>query len=338
MSCRVVARFLAVSILLLAATAPAVFAQYRYGGGGGFGGEAGWIVELEGAFLNARNTDAVVATEIAGSSIMPIIPAWEDDAGGRLSVGRVFSSGTSISVAVSGFSTERLAAGGASGGNLAFAVGPPLDNGGTFVGDEGFPGSYDMATEVTTGTFDLIFGRQHELSERFSMEWSVGARFASFEETWEGRYDEDASFVGLNSYAVSKSNEGEMAGVRLGVRGRYRLNDAFSVGGGIALSMLDGELTAFSRLTPDGSSNGGLPSATIAATDDGRSGFIRDVDVDAGWNNRTDTIRLSLGWMQSTWEEIAADLVRNAPGTIAPLADRDSVTISGVKAGVRFRF
>ena len=56
------------------------------------------------------------------------------------------------------------------------------------------------------------------------------------------------------------------------------------------------------------------------------------------WHAASESFQLSLGWEQSRWDDIAADLVRNFPGTTAPLRERDSVTISGYKLGVLFRF
>ena len=49
-------------------------------------------------------------------------------------------------------------------------------------------------------------------------------------------------------------------------------------------------------------------------------------------------MRLSLGWEQSNWGGIAADLLRTAPNTGVTLADRDSVVFSAYKLGVAVQF
>jgi hypothetical protein len=133
---------------------------------------------------------------------------------------------------------------------------------------------------------------------------------------------------------VDKRNEGEMIGIALGVRGSYRFARSFSLDGRLAFSMLDGELNASSTSTPTGLV-GGAPVLPVTATltDDSRSGTIRDFDLVVAWHLRNDKYRVSLGWEQSTWESISTDLMRNLPGTTAPLRDRDSVTFSGWKIG-----
>ena len=80
------------------------------------------------------------------------------------------------------------------------------------------------------------------------------------------------------------------------------------------------------------------PRSFAAAQDDGRSGSILDFDVVAGWHGKNDGLRFWIGWEQSIWNDITTDLVRNFPGTTAPLRERDSVTFSGYKLGVSFRF
>jgi len=145
--------------------------------------------------------------------------------------------------------------------------------------------------------------------------------------------------LGQDSFAAAKSNEGEMFGVRARVRGSYRIGQRISLNAGLGFSFLDGELTADSQLTPTGTSNSATtPAARATFADDGRSGTIRDVDVFAAWHSSGDAFRVLLGWEQGVWDGIARDLVRNFPGTSAPLQERDSVTFSGYKLGLFLRF
>ena len=77
---------------------------------------------------------------------------------------------------------------------------------------------------------------------------------------------------------------------------------------------------------------------SVYLKDDGRSGSIRELDLALVWHSSSDTVRVWLGWEQQVWEDIAADLMRNFPGTVAVLRERDSVTFSGYKLGVRVLF
>jgi len=336
--------------LLAAGAGIAEAARYNYGRYGGETAQRGFFLILEGGSANPRNADAVVATselieDFGGGTnvLIPVIPTWNDDFAGRLALGYQWASGNKLVGTFWKFNTDQFAAGnGLIGGRLHFAVGPPIYTAEGYVGAYGTPGYYEMTTEVSARTADLAWAREQELSEAFRMEWSVGLRYATFEETMEGLYDDVSSVdpdFGLVRYSASKSNEGEMFGGRASARATYRFARRFSVSSSLGLSYLDGELKAWSYLSPTGLENASTdPSAFASVRDDGRSGSILDFDLVFGWHNANDWLRLWAGWEQSVWNDIAADLVRNLPGTTAPLRERDSVTFSSYKLGVFVRF
>lgn len=312
------------AITLCACLPTAEAAKYRYGRYRGGGQDQGFYLYLEGAFANPRNVDNVVGTSQNGGALNPIVPDWGDDPAFRLGLGYQWASGNSLEGAFWSFNSDVPAF---YDGALFFSIGPPI----TGVGDFSSAGQLDVVTEVTGTTADLNWKRSAELSDAFQMEWSVGLRYANFEETTVGRY----AGLGGGTYDVSKSNEGDMVGVKLGVRGSYRLSDRFSVSSHLGFSMLDGENSAASSLTLAGQTS---PASSSSLTDDGRSGTIRDFDVALNWHLSGDRARVWFGWEQSTWERIASDLVRNFAGTSVPLRDRDDVSFSGYKLGVAFRF
>lgn len=325
-----------VALCAFAATAsmPPAQAQYDYRGGsrGGGLGEGGFFLELEAAATNPRNADNVVATDIGSSAIVPVIPSWDADFSGRIGLGWGWDSGRKVMASYEQFQTETDSAG---SGSFALAIGPPLSDGADFFGDIG--GFFSATTEIEATTADVAFGVEHEMAEHFEFLWTLGLRYALFEETQRAVYDEAPAPIGLDSFSARKSNEGEMVGGRVGLRGRYRFG-SLSVGGGLALAFLDGELTGQSRLAATGSANSGLSPNAAAVVDDGRSGRITDLDLRLTWHHSSEAVQVWAGWEESVWEEIAADLVRNFPGTVAPLRARDSVTFSGYKLGVQVRF
>jgi hypothetical protein len=299
---------------------------------------------------NPRNSDTVVATAetlqpYPGgiNTVNEIIPGWEDEFAGRIGFGYQWASGSKVFATAWGFSTEQPSEGnGRAGGNLYYAIGPPIYHNGGYVGVSGTPGYYNIMSKIEAQLADVAFGREHAFGESFRMEWSAGLRYANFEEALDGFYDNASSAsatFGQERYAASKANQGEMIGVRVAARGSYRLTSSFFLSAGLGYSFLDGEVNSASSLSPNGTVNGvAEPSSFVGITESGRSGNIIDLDLIVGWNNRSDTIRIWAGWEQSDWQDIAADLVRNFPGTAAPLRDRDSVVISGYKLGVYFRF
>jgi hypothetical protein len=300
--------------------------------------------------INPRNTDTVFATsaliqDYAGgvNTVSEVVPGWEDEVGGRLGFGYEWANGSKVVGMVWGFSTEQAARGnGPVGGELYYAVGPPIHTGGGYVGTTGTPGHYDLLAKIEAGLGDIAFVQDHQLSEKFKLQWSAGLRYASYEETLEGFYDAAASTdlaFGLVRYSASKGTKGEMFGARIGVRGSYNVTETFWFSSGLAFSLLDGELTGSSMLSPIGLTNSASePSAFAGITESGRSGNILDFDIVGGLDIAGGAVRVWLGWEQSIWDGIASDLVRNFPGTVAPLRDRDEVVFSGYKLGVGFRF
>jgi hypothetical protein len=327
-----------VAATLVVAIGPAL-AQYDYGGGqkqrGGQrgSGDSGFVLLVELGTANPRNTDNVVATDLSGSAAIPLIPSWGDEFAGRLGLGWDFGNGTRILGSYWGFSAD---AGGAGSGSFGAGIGPPISDGADYHGD--IVGYVSANTEIDAGTLDVAWIVEHQMVESFDLEWSAGLRYAQFEETSEAFYDEAPAPTFDNSYLASKSNEGEMVGVRLGLAGRYMFFRSFSLGAGVAVSFLDGKVDASSGLLPTGEDNSDLGPSLSVLDDDSRSGRITEVDFRVNWHHPSGKYVVWAGWEQSDWDDISADLMRNFPGTVAPLRDRDSVTFSGYKVGVRVRF
>jgi hypothetical protein len=309
---------------------PAQAAKYRYGTyRGGAMSEAGVFLFLEGMIANPRNADQVVATvESANTGLFQVIPVWDDELAGRVGIGYQWASGNKLWGSYWRFNSQTSALGsGESSDTVHYAVGPPIRTGSdTFVGANGSPGYYLMNTEITAETVDLLWAHSHKLGESLTTDWSLGLRFARFEEIYTGEYGDTPS---TNVFVARKSNVGEMIGARAGLRGNYSITPSFGVVAGLAFSLLDGELTAESGLTP----RSGGTSSSASLQDDSRSGSILEFDLGLVWRLSRDKFRILVGWEQQIWDGIAADLMRNFPGTSAPLRDRDAVTFSGYKLG-----
>jgi len=336
-----------VSLALLAAGLPAQAAKYRYGRRTGDSG--GVLVLLEGGLYNPRNTDAVVATvetieDFGGGTNQtnPVLPVWSEEVAGRVGVGYAWGTGQQVMASYWSFSGQQSAAGdGPGSGRLHFAVGPPIFSGGQYVGDNATPGSYSLETEVEAEVLDVEWSRSYATSETFELGWSLGLRYATYTETTQGVYDEASSLsssLGQVRYSAFKTNDSEAFGVRVAGRGSFGIGGGLSVDGEIGLSLLDNQIDSLSRLAPIGSVNQPTtPVGRATAFDDGRSGTIFDVEMTLAWTMAGDALRIYGGWRQSVWDEITRDLVRNFPGTSAPLEDRTSVTFSGYVLGVTFK-
>jgi hypothetical protein len=349
---RIGTRIVVIGLLVTVAAGSVQAARYRYGRGvGGRGEQAGVIVSIQGELVNVRNADLLYATseslQIFGGGVNEISalgPAGEDDVAGRLGVGYQWANGNRLSASLWSYESSSSAiADGPLGGALHFALGPPIAlGGGAFVGDSGSPGHFDLSTTIETAAFDLAFGRTHGIGDEFSMEWSTGLRYASYEETTGGFYDDaisNAGSFGDHRYTVAKSIEGTMVGARLAAQGRYFFTPSFSVSAGVGFAFLDGEIEASSALTPSGLVNAVTqPMSRSVVNDDGKSGRTADFHVRTTWHNGTDRLRVWVGWEQQEWSGIAEDSQRSFPGTTRPLGNRNSITLSGYEVGLSYRF
>jgi hypothetical protein len=336
-----------VCLSLVALTTDVEAAKYRYGRK--TAAEKGVVVLVEGGLYNPRNTDTVVATEESiedfgggTNQIRPILPVWTEDVAGRVGLGYTWGEGQRVLASYWAFSAEQSAAGDGPGvGRLHFAVGPPIFTGGQYVGDNATPGSYALETRVEAEVVDVDWSRIYATSESLSLGWSLGLRYATYTETTQGFYDEESSLspnLGRVSYAAFKTNQSEAFGARVAGRGSFGIGAGFSIDGEIGLSLLDNQIDSLSRLAPIGTVNQPTtPVARATAFDDGRSGTIFDVELTLAWHTSENGLRFYGGWRQSVWDEITRDLVRNFPGTSAPLEDRSSVTFSGYVLGVLVR-
>lgn len=307
----------------------------------------GFFLFLDAAMATPQNTDQVLAVA-QGDPLAPvqtqstIRPDWGSSFAGRLGLGWKFQGGQSLSVSYWRFnSDERTTLDGPANGFLNFSIGPaPLTVYG-YYGQYGVPGSLDIKTEVKAETIDLNWGREHELAKGFVLSWSLGLRYAKFDETYSGSYDfydVASGYTGYYTYGVAKTNESTMLGFRADTRVTRNFGTSFAVTAGLGFSFLDGDVESTSGLTPIGIGNAGFLPATLATAKDDRSGLIRDFDVGCYWRIADDHFRIGIGWEQSSWDDLPADLLRNNVGTLTVAPERKNVTFSSWKLGLYARF
>lgn len=327
----VVAGCLSVAVVPVQAAGKYAYGGYRpYGNGAA---ASGFYVHVEAGLYNPRNTDAVAATVVSGGVTTQALPVWDDEMGGRLAVGYRFDSGSRLEIAVWGYESDTGIADSGTGSDVVFfGIGPAATSAGGPI-SSGSPGFFAVNTEFEAMIADVTYGKSAEVAERLTLEWSLGARYAHYEENHLGLYGDT---TGSNLFDAAKSLEGEGFGVRAALEGRFALTPAWALKTGLGFSFLDGELTGSSSLLPRGQP--GVAGAVATVFDDSRSGEIRDFDVAIEWTAWRDALRLSLGWEQSRWDGLPEDLLRNLTGSAAVLRERDSVTFSGYRLGVAFRF
>lgn len=345
-------RIAAVLVFLLASGVGA-FAQ-------GYGGDDdGFFVFLDAAFLTPGNTDQVVAESQNLNSTLQTATRlevdWDAGTAGALGFGWRWGQ-NAVSVRYWRFDNdESFVADGTSGSTTNFAIGPAsyyfFPSYGYYVPVYyfGLPGHFDFVSNLEATTIDATFSQSFEAGDYFDLEWSVGLRFATFDEDLTGLYDLCAStgcdapysssvVPGEITFDVAKTNESDMLGVVAALSGRYYFADWGALAGGVGTSVLGGEITSRSGLTPSGTFNGADTPTLASRVDDSRTGMIHDAWFGLDWVFLDERLRLHTGLWYSSWDGVAKDLVRNTPGLDVRNAPRDQVSFSGARVTAGFQF
>lgn len=336
---------LGIAATVLMAAAGTTFAAYD---------EEGFFVFLDAALATAGNTDQVVANRIDVQGIpqtsTQVMPDWGSSPAGRFGFGYEWAGGSKVSVSYWQYDDdEQIAVEGPSGGFLNFAIGPAVYDtyAGVPIDNWGYPGAADFNAGIEASTVDVTFSRESDMGDFLTMEWHVGLRFATYEDRLAGTYDICAAGgcdygsydPGDITFDAHKTTEGEMFGARAGFRGTFFLTENLALSSDLSFSMLEGDVTSESGLTPTGLVNAPTNSPTrMIGEDDHRSGNIVEFDVGIQYFILDDRLRFSLGYEHATWNGIVEDLVRNPPGLLNDLDERNSVGFSGYRLGVRYRF
>jgi len=304
-----------------------------------------FFIYVEGGVATPKSTDQIVgvtvdaggAGQVQTSTL--IQPDWSSSPVFRVGGGFRWGGGSRVTVSYWQFDDDqRIVADGPIGGDMLFTIGPFIDTGSGFA-NSGSPGHADFNAGIEAQTVDIAWGRLKTMGDFFDVEWSLGFRYAHFEETVAGIYDNDASTggsFGLEQWGAFKFNEGEMFGARAAVRGTYFLTDRIAGTASVGFSMLQGEVTTTSSFWD--ADLGGRPAATATINDDTRSGRIQDLDIGIMLFLRDDTLRLKFGYESSFWDGISSDLLRNTNGAAIAVRDRDDIGFSAFTFGLYLEF
>ena len=306
--------------------------------------DAGWFIFLDAAYAAPQNTDEVLAVnqEFGPTETQSTIRTnFHSDFAGRLGFGYKWKNGQSISVQYWKFSAdERTQADGPAGGYMNFAIGPEAYNsyGPTAFG---YPGSLDITSKIKAETLDVTWGQDYNPTANLVLGWSLGLRYASFEENEKGTYYIYDTTDAYYSYGAHKQNRGGMFGLKAGMRLTRNFGKTFAVTSGLGFSFLNGEVQSTSGLDIPANSIGtefGVSPTLASETDKDRSGLIRDFDLGCYWRIADDHFRVGLGWEQSSWDGVPQDLLRNNVNSILNVQERNNVTFSSFKIGFSGRF
>ena len=188
-----VKRFAWLVALLLAVTP--VAAQ------GGYYDDDGFFVFLDGVLTQPADTDQVVglvrqlpdpAAPAPVQFSSPAAVEWDEEVSSRVGAGYRWGPNR-VSVSYWQFEhDQRLAFDGPSGAYVNFTIGPAfyIYSGVYYpVYNVGSPGFVDFVADLEATTVDLAYEHTHQLNDVFDFEWSVGLRYATFDEKMDGAYD-----------------------------------------------------------------------------------------------------------------------------------------------------
>lgn len=189
------------------------------------------------------------------------------------------------------------------------------------------------AAAVAALDFDLVdldFRGVITCSERHTLNYLVGARYAYLEQNFFSRY----AVNGIETVAADIYFDG--GGIRVGLEGeRYACNCGLMIYGRGIASFVAGEFET--RYIQDHVFAGNHVVDTRWKA--GRAMSILDLEVGAGWTSPSGRLRLSGGYMFSAWYNAVktADFIQAVRGnSFVGLGDR--LTFDGLVARVEYRF
>ncbi len=351
MAGRRIGMLVTVAALALALASPAA-AQYR-------DEDEGFFLFLDAIYATPTETDDVVVTiqDFSSASVQTsseVALDWDSEWGGRIEFGYRWPNDSDLAISYWAYENDTRSVGnGPAVGFANFAIGPSIYGYSYTYGAAGIPGHWDMVGKIEAQTIDVMWGREHDLGERFDLGWAVGLRYANFEETLSGIYDAYGSgdyYFGLYTYGADRANKGEMFGLKTSVTGEYSFSEFLTIDSTLGVSLLTGEVSGSSGITPVGPCVTGdfitcpffgvdIPASSFSKVDDDRSGSIVDFDVRVVGHILDDRYRFWFGYEHSQWRGLPDDLTRPlGTGDFVSLRRRDEVAFNGWKLGVGFLF
>jgi hypothetical protein len=166
--------------------------------------------------------------------------------------------------------------------------------------------SFDLQQEIEASQVDVRFSRPFDTgNDRLEIDWGVGLRYASFEDTVDGVYVLDPlGFAGRAP--VSRVVDSDGFGLTGSVGARYLFgNGDVGIASNLTLGFLLADVDSSQSFTDvDGfSGNAGLRVSQSSSAEDE---VANTVDFDAGILIRAgDHVDLEVGWFYRTWTDLA---------------------------------
>lgn len=315
----------------------------------------GWYLLAEAAMATPGNTNTALTSSAlewtgsrSGTAESEVVwMEWEDDPAFSIGFGYSMGEKGRIQVSYWDYSGEAEMDGTAGGSGLYtfFNVGPTTSIYYSFY----YTFDYDFTQEIDASALDLEFLRTTELNSPVTIDWGVGLRLLSFEDTVDGVYVDSGLPTG-HRFPASRRIESDGYGLTGSVGVGYGFGDRFGLSTDMRVGFVISDVDAQSEITDqDGyyHTAGFTHRTSVAGFDDE---VAMTIDFNADFTIRfVDAFHLDVGWFFTQWNDLPENQLSRETTewdlgtfTVTPLRlpgeNRDRITWSGPRLAFVWKF
>ncbi|MFQ5701592.1 MAG: Lpg1974 family pore-forming outer membrane protein [Acidobacteriota bacterium] len=299
----------------------------------------GWFIDLDTALLTPGNTNTPVqSTTRPPFASRPVDTTvqwtdWDSDAAFRFGFGYSFGREGTLKVSYWNYDDSTSAGGSAPdytvGGYNWWTVGPVTNLDGSYYYAQQWQFNHDIEAE----TIDLEFTRSRAVSKPVLVTYGVGLRYASFEETVDGRYLVDPGGIDAR-FPASRHIDSDGFGLTGSLGVDYDFTEFLGIRTNLRVGFLTADIDAEQELTDLDSYSGGGTIREEAHFNDEVATTI-DFDVNLAFHTGP-YLDVDVGWMFTTWSDLVQhNLSRSTQGLFGEPTitgeDRDRINWSGAR-------
>ena len=195
-----------------------------------------------------------------------------------------------------------------------------------------FEGAARAAVDVEATTADLVYFRHIGDGEDFHLTWTLGFRYASYEQALDVDY---IYGEGSDMWTVQLGNDTDGFGVVTGLQGSVAVGGSMRLEGGVTYAFLDGSTSATNLQYEEDDLDD--PDADVSRDED-RGIAMLELEAALVWQ-LSDAVDIRLGYVASQWDNVIGfDLFPDDVHEGFVQSDVKDVSWNGFSLGMKYTF